>query len=851
MNGIAAQCIRCGCATADSTCPQCSAPTHIAEIEELSPDSVRIGFLKRGRRAPFVVGFHPEGAKTSPPQASAIWPSGEMAEISFSDFARLSKLSGIASIQSLSAALFIAAQHGRSSGLLVDDKVDDTIVTQVINQDLPRARRAALVLGVNGAIDKLDVLPLQPPERTWLRAESLVRMHQFNAAIEQLQLLPLDRYPATIALLAACRDGADEPHRVAANESIHLRLIANGRGTVEGAAVSVALDGTRLSWIDRPGYPPKGSLPDSISSPSTELLQCITQVPGPSKSLSVPANASLDLIDDAIDRGAQLDTTSIAARSADRQYLIARTDPNQLESDEIADLGFERELVRRSLIDGSLNDGSPVPVPSDAYLAGLIILATDGTVTPAVAAKHPGLADELSRYLTDPTQTTLTENLAQDQSLWPRLSAALGAEAIGWNPPRSSYARRFLAWHWLCVGADKLFEAQWFESLDSLKHAFRLSDDEGLSDEALNLLACAHWQLGNDAEAQTALTSALEGSRNPSLQVNLGVVAQNLDPESAALELARLVREAASLELRTAAALKAVGLWLTDEVPWGADEERGMPDPLSAALRSVVVEDISIDAFRQIVKLQSSLDDDWLEQPGSLRTSPHSESLEARVYQARAAGPSDLVDVLVNEFKRGGTPTWVEDERDSLVEMFVRHAFADEVSGGGIFAFIALDRGLPLTPEQRAMLIPLAVHGVCDYFSEEEDRGAPNDKFTTMLTDGERESRANGSFERFEDLYASAWTRLAIAQANFSNDMLREAAGGYDRVVTQIGGLPKRRINMGPVRQVMAAIRSSCQEVEKTLRPFPPHIDGEVADYVNTVLSNARMLSKQAEEVSK
>ena len=99
-----------------------------------------------------------------------------------------------------------------------------------------------------------------------------------------------------------------------------------------------------------------------------------------------------------------------------------------------------------------------------------------------------------------------------------------------------------------------------------LRHAFRLSDSEALRDEALNLMACAHWQLGNDEEAQQALTAAIEGSRNPSLQVNLGVVAAGLDPEVAALELARLVNEAQSLELRTVAAMKAVSKQVSDVV---------------------------------------------------------------------------------------------------------------------------------------------------------------------------------------------------------------------------------------------------------------------------------------------
>ena len=33
-------------------------------------------------------------------------------------------------------------------------------------------------------------------------------------------------------------------------------------------------------------------------------------------------------------------------------------------------------------------------------------------------------------------------------------------------------------------------------ALAAAKHALRLSDDEAMNDEALNLMACVHWQLG-------------------------------------------------------------------------------------------------------------------------------------------------------------------------------------------------------------------------------------------------------------------------------------------------------------------------------------------------------------------
>lgn len=843
-----AQCTACGVATDAVTCPRCSTVTDIGGAETLGSLGVRGGFLQRGKRAPFVLAFQQPAADGAAAAATAIWPTGEIRQISSKEFSRLTPFDGVAQVKSLAAALLLAANSGRARGLLTADSVDGAVVSNVLKDDVVRTRRAALELGAHGGIDKIDGLPLTISERSWLKATVHLRQHEFDRAIDELISLPADGYPAATSLLAACRGRASETHRAVVDETLRLRLTANGLGRTEGAANAAGLNGSTARWLDTSNGRPSGPLPERMETPSTRLLSFILQPQAESTALTVRAHAPLDVLDDAIDRGAELSFESLEARPDDFDYLVARAFPERLSDDTVAELGFDSELVRRQLAGGVSEVTIPNAALRDEYLAGLMDLAATGSVGPAVIARHHDLGTQLQRFLADPNPQTLTEPVASDESLWPILTRSLGPEAVGWNPPRGTAARRLLAWHQLRAGADHLFEAQWHDALEPLKHAFRLSDDESLRDEALNLIACAHWQQENDEEAQQALATALEDGRNPSLQVNLGVIAASLDPEVAALELARLVSESTSMELRTAAALKAVGLWLTDEVPWASDQEQGMPEPLSAALRGIVLEPISLDSFRQIVKLQSVFDDDWLELPESLAPSPYRDSAEARVYRARAAGAGELVEVLIKELSDSAPPAWIEEERDALVDTFVKHALNDELSGGGIFAFIAIDQGLPLTPVQRAMLLPLAVHGLCDYFSEQDEKAAPNDRFTTMLADGEREARRDGFYERFESLYTSAWRRLAIAQAVFASHMWGEAAEAFDRVMGQIAGLPRRRINMGPVREVMGAIKQTAVGIEKSLRPFPPHIDGEVAEFLDGVLSDARMMARRAEE---
>ncbi|WP_373069391.1 hypothetical protein, partial [Gemmatimonas sp.] len=377
---------------------------------------------------------------TPPPRSAttAIWPSGETNEISQAELNRLSPVNGIAKVRSLGAALLLAAQVARTRGLLAGDQVDKAIVDNVLKNDVSLCRRAALELGANGAVAKIDVLPLTATDRAWLKAVSLMRLHDFDGAVDQLLVLPVDGYPAATSLLAACRGRADNSHRESANESIRLRLVADDRGLAEGAAIAAGLDGSSARWIDTAGFVPTDPISDHIATPATSLLRFVLQPVSHDAPLSAPAAAPLAMIDEAIDKGARFERDSFNARPAELQYLSARTEPDRLSDEAVAELGFDSELVRRRLagVSNGNGNGASEGMIQNEYLAGLLDLERLGSVSPAVAARHPQMASELGAFLADPNPQTLTNKLASDESLWPILSGALGPEAVGWNPQR-------------------------------------------------------------------------------------------------------------------------------------------------------------------------------------------------------------------------------------------------------------------------------------------------------------------------------------------------------------------------------------------------------------------------------
>ena len=80
---------------------------------------------------------------------------------------------------------------------------------------------------------------------------------------------------------------------------------------------------------------------------------------------------------------------------------------------------------------------------------------------------------------------------------------------------------------------DRLYAWDWAGAVEEAKGCLRVSRDEVTRDEALNLLAAARWQLGDDDAAFQA-NEAIDGQHTEGLQVNMGVVAAFVDPQLAA-----------------------------------------------------------------------------------------------------------------------------------------------------------------------------------------------------------------------------------------------------------------------------------------------------------------------------
>ena len=116
----------------------------------------------------------------------------------------------------------------------------------------------------------------------------------------------------------------------------------------------------------------------------------------------------------------------------------------------------------------------------------------------------------------------------EDETITERLSDRLLAHPS--NTDGSTFKSDSIAKKYLRNSFDHLLAGEWEEATDKAREVLRLTDDESLRDEALNLVACGYWQIGEDQKSIAALETALEGEYNSALQVNIGIVAQHLDP---------------------------------------------------------------------------------------------------------------------------------------------------------------------------------------------------------------------------------------------------------------------------------------------------------------------------------
>lgn len=677
-----------------------------------------------------------------------------------------------------------------------------------------------------GRADLLAAIPMPEAERTWWTACAMWTEGRPAEAVAELLKAPAGRYPARLVLWWRAATGGFLPAQLRSAVGMAAREFDPATPAVTVAAAlllralgeraGVASDEQLVAAMRTLGGDELAARLDGqqADSPAGRLLGALAGRVGTEELAAdpaLPAAAPLPVLDALVDQGrlpeAWLDPPPSAGYG---DYLRARTAIDTLADPQLVEVGAQDERARRSI-----RRGDPLPTdlpPEVAARFASLVAALDGDQEAVLAvAGAAGLEDlgDLRTALADPARLPAGHLLA-DESIARRLLECSTVDPAGQPPEEIDHNQQgFVARLALRQAKSRLYAWDWAGARESAKTCLRFTADELQRDEAQNVIAAAQWQLGNDSAASAALEAALDGEYTAALQVNYAVVASELEPQQAAAHLSRLVLTAPDLPLRVSAARQAVRLWRTDQ-QWQPGNP--LPGDLAGALRSLVVEAVAYDDFRDLVRLLATHDGEWLAAPTALDGSPHRATPAARIWAANARGPEDFIRELA-EALRGSPEDWTEELRDQLLRDLVGQLTAPGDNQPWGYGVLVLEHRLPMPLTVRVALLALTVPWVCAGIDPRT--AEPAGKFLDWLQQaaGEVAQQPDDQRAQLLGLLRPPATTLADTYLQTRRHQYEQVRKLYESVRGQIASIPDgARVDPESVRAAVQPGVDLCRE---------------------------------------
>ena len=404
---------------------------------------------------------------------------------------------------------------------------------------------------------------------------------------------------------------------------------------------------------------------------------------------------SLPVIDDLIDSNVFSDETSqnflFNSRKEYFEYLSLRVNPASLEDSELKSDDATEERNRRELL--SALEGT-LDTQENNYTA-VVKLKNHKIPTGEEIEKLPAelqdKAKKLGSFLVK-GDLKIAEELFSDPTLHEVIHRRLSGEDT--TNIRSGALSQLFAAESLSEALENIYTAKWEIVISICKEVLRQTNEEEITDEALNLIACAYWQIGEDEKAIAALRQALEGEYNRSLQVNIGVIAGNIDPVNAAQHLAQLAKDAPDLELKVEAIVRGIQIW-HEQTKEETTQSEALPLQLREGLRSLFHEllieknNVEDDLTWQIFWRAANDDDDWLvnEQDrlrAKIRAANDKSLIKNRedmleVAIAKATGFAEYIDVVTALDSQTDWSRKAKEELREMIELYVIHFSAWQI----------------------------------------------------------------------------------------------------------------------------------------------------------------------------
>lgn len=400
----------------------------------------------------------------------------------------------------------------------------------------------------------------------------------------------------------------------------------------------------------------------------------------------------------------------------------------------------------------------------------------------------------------------------------------------------------------LAAAVKALYAWRWESAADASRVCLRLSKEEDIRDEALNVLA-ATLLVGDEAtKALDALRKAVEGEWNLVLQTNLAVIASEVSPATAIDHMSYLISGAEDSEHRRQAALIAVALWKRSqgEEKESDDEDDFDPPPrsvLDAIYDLVNSTDLTEEDFYDLGMFLARVDSDQLRETEIFSGSPYVSSPSARLIRARISGFFEYVAEFGPVAKAGDdwSRPWIRREIEQYVETLRQVAADGDNKERQKFAIVQsfrlFEAGLPTTSVERVLLLVVLI---LNFEAVIDDDGAPKDVVDEWLAYAFRNVRKNrvemeGEQKTFllEAIAAAAHTLMVFRHKEIVPTLRK--AENQSLVVAQktSGFFSSFTVDKSAVRTVARQIVDFCAESKKVYERLLPMLqDQEARDSV-------------------
>ncbi len=549
-------------------------------------------------------------------------------------------------------------------------------------------------------------------------------------------------------------------------------------------------------------------------------------------------SAPLAAIDELLEQCSPTDLDLVrlySQRAHEANYLRLRADPACADMQAVIEGGHEAERIRRTLLVDPSDEDPAVQVMRrlcDGAAADLAQLE-------ALPASWRETARDLSQFFETGSER-LAEQLAGDPTLLPVIEDWF--ERTGTELPRAGALGGVVARGRLQEAFESVSNCEWRQAAEIARDVLRLTIQEDLRDEALNVLACAQWQLGEDDRAISALQTALEGAYNTSLQVNIGVVAASLEPETAAEHLGRLADEAPSVELRVEAVMRGLGLWRV-----ARGQEQSVPGPLRDAARKLIgpayqSRDLTDEKFWSLLETMCAVDSEWLASCSWPEATVPVRAEMKKVALAQSENPIAYVKA-VGELDEKAFE-WCRHQQNSIVD-WVLYLQGLEPSSlmAVVMGMALLETGIDLPVDKEVRVRCFTAVGACGSVGEDEEPSSEivDGFFLARQLLSECEPVVRADLEVVVNHVGGELSRIVL-RSRFV--MLEKVGENLKQMAGQLVGVPRHRIDGNALRGVIGPMRELCRDTRSLVDRFRLEnarwdADGSLHRYADSVTGMA------------